>query len=288
MDRDGRPMAGRGVSTPYEDVLDPDFLARTDDLIAALTPAIPHGGGGELQWIFYGSRVTGTANGTSDLDLMAIHPRHEIAPFRISASLGNTPVTVYCLSWLDLLADGKARTFGGYFSLKLLSPFVCRPTTGNAPAMRTVAHFLAPFAASWTQAVGARTSAQVLADAHLAFLRLYPDAEGYIAANLRRSETGHRRLRQQARVVAEAFASVGYLDRRGADCYQYHPGAELTDPGREAASAAARFWAFGAVSHDADFTFPDHYRRKAQSKATPAERASVRDVLRTISTGTDA
>ena len=273
------------MSDHDEGVLDPAFLSRVDDIIAGLTPVVSPVGGTDVQWIFYGSQVAGTSTSTSDLDVMALHDRPEVPPCRISASFGVVPVTVYALSRGDLLADGRDRSFGGYFALKLLEPFVCRPRTGDAVAMQALTHFLAPFTASWAPAA-ARTSDQLLADALLAFLRLYPDADGYVAAQLGRPDPGRSRWRRQARLLTDAYTSAGYLHRLGDDSYRYRPGVGLADPDRAAAAAAARFWAFGAVCHDADHTFPDRYRSKAESKAAGAQRRSVRDQLRSQPAGT--
>jgi hypothetical protein len=270
---------------PYEALADPAFLMATRSLVEHLTASVRKRVGGRKHWIFYGSRVTGTASRNSDVDVIVSH-RGEQPPTRVDAAVDGSPVTIYCVSRNDLLADGYERAFGGYFSLKLFSPFVCWPTGPEPALLGAMAGFLAPFAAATAPAGAARSADQILADAYLAFLHLYPDFDGYVASSLRPPVRVSRLWRRQASVLREAFQAAGYICRTDQGSYRYTARSVLADPDRAGAAAAARFWAFGAVCHRADFAFPEQYRRKALGKASAAEREAVRRLLGRISEGT--
>ncbi|GAA4896176.1 hypothetical protein [Streptomonospora salina] len=224
--------------------------------------------------MFYGSRPLGTQKPGSDLDALLVLDETNQLPHRRSATWRQIPVTVYVLARADLYSDGSDRGYGGYFALKLFGPFVT-DSPSEEPALRTlVADFLAPLghavAKRWGQSVW--TADQLLAHGHLAFLELYPDAASYLARHHR-----HRNLflgvwaHQRAAYLA-ALEAGGHIHRAGEGLWRYDAGSSIDGFARQRSRCAARFWAWGAVFHDADPGFPDHYFHKADAAATRGQQ----------------
>lgn len=282
-------MAGK-VSPVAGEAIDPRFVGRMPELIKALAPRVTDVPEDGRQWVFYGSMPQGTAGGGSDIDALLLHDGGaEHPPQRRSATWEARPVTIYVLSHQDVAADGLERRFGGYFSLKLFSPFVTdRPGLDSALAAIT-AGFLGPLAE--LRAADSDESDysgdQLLAHAHLAFLDLYPDFAGYIARLLRDLEQRSRIWSQQRCTYVDALHSAGYITHQPQGRWSYTGLHRIADPGRERARCAARFWAFGAVCHGADARFPDVYFEKANGHASEQEQAEARHLLQRLTRGGD-
>ncbi len=272
------------MNGPYRDLAAPEFLASMPRLAHALDHAIPPSRGQERAWVVYGSRVTGMATAGSDVDVLLLHDDEERPPARVGARHDGAPVSVYVLPWSAFLADGEHRAYGGYFALKLFSPFVCTRPGRVADLLGVVARFLGPLAARQAACAGAaeRTRHQVLADSYLAFLDLYPDFDSYTARALTEPLLGSPVWLRQAQVMVDAYEAAGIVRPVRAGRYVYTDPPTVHDWNHERAIAAARFWAFGAVCHGADAGFPDHYRDKARSRTTSLHRHRVVEAIRRI------
>lgn len=280
-------MAGK-VSPVAGEAIDPRFVDRMPELIKALAPRVADVPEGGRQWVFYGSMPQGTAGGGSDVDALLLHDGGaEHPPQRRSATWEARSVTIYVLSHQDVAADGLDRRFGGYFSLKLFSPFVTdRPGLDSALAA-TTAGFLGPLAELRAADIDGSdySGDQLLAHAHLAFLDLYPDFAGYLARLLRAPEQRSRIWSQQRRTYVHALHSAGYITQQSQGRWGYTGLHRIVDPTRERARCAARFWAFGAVCHGADPRFPDVYSEKAHGHASKQEQAGARRLLHRLAKG---
>jgi hypothetical protein len=272
------------VTGLYRDLAAPDFLADLPRLADALDQAVPAMHGQERTWVVYGSRVTGTATASSDIDVLMLHDDEERPPARVDARHDGAPVTVYALPWSALRVDGEHRAYGGYFALKLFSPFVCTRPGRDPDLLDVVARFLGPLAAHQAGCAGVseRTRHQVLADSYLAFLDLHPDFDSYTARALAEPLLGSPVWLRQAQVMVDAYDAAGIIRPVRAGRYVYADAATVADWDHERAIAAARFWAFGAVCHGADAGFPDHYRDKARSRTTSLHRRRMVEAIRRI------
>ncbi|NJP34163.1 hypothetical protein [Micromonospora thermarum] len=275
------------MSGPYRDLAAGSFLdeiPRLIDTLSAATDSVP---AEDRVWVFYGSRVTGVTTATSDFDVLMLHRHDEVPPTRVDATYRDAPVTVYSLSRSALCRDGQDRAYGGYFALKLFSPFVCTPADYATELLTSVARFLAPLAADVAGRIDAitRTRHQILADSYLAFLDLYPDFDSYVARVLAGPVLASPLWRRQAQVVVDAYEQARMIDCASDGRYTYSGQATIGDLRHERAIAAARFWAFGAVCHGSDFRFPDLYRDKARQHATVGQRQRVYESLQRISRG---
>ena len=276
------------MTGPYRDLADRTFLAELPHLAAALDRDVPVPPGQEPDWVIYGSRVTGAATATSDIDVLMLHHDELAPPTRIDAHYNGVPVTVYALPWSALQADGEHRAYGGYFALKLFSPFVRTRPGSAADLLSVVARFLGPLAArqAGCEAATERTRHQVLADSYLAFLDLHPDFDSYTARALTEPLLASPVWLRQAQVIVDAYEAADVIRPvPAAGRYVYADTATVDDWSQERAIAAARFWAFGAVCHGADARFPDHYRTKARSRTTALHRKRVVEEIRRIAGG---
>jgi hypothetical protein len=273
------------VSGPYDDLVEQHLLDELPQLVKELS-AVTGLPGKDRVWVVYGSHVTGSTTAASDFDVMVLHRDEDRPPTRFDGAYGGAPVTIYALPWSALHADGEDRAYGGYFALKLFSPFVCSHADRYTELMASVAHFLAPMAAyiATRRVATERTRHQILADSYLAFLTIYPDFDSYAARSLHEPMLASALWLRQAQVVVDAYEKAHLIKPVGTNRYVYcTPTSE--DICHERAIAAARFWAFGAVCHGADPTFPDRYRSKARQRTTPAQRRRVRTSLQRISHG---
>lgn len=278
------------MSGPYRDLAAESFLdeiPRLIDTVGAATDSVP---ADDRVWVFYGSRVTGAATPTSDFDVMMLHRQDEVPPTRVDATYCDAPVTVYSLPRSALCRDGQDRAYGGYFALKLFSPFICTPANYAAELLTSVARFLAPLAADVAGRLDAtsRTRHQILADSYLAFLGLYPDFDSYVARALEGPMLASPLWRRQAQVVVDAYERAQMIECAADGRYTYSRQATIGNLRHERAIAAARFWAFGAVCHGSDFRFPDLYRDKARRRTTVGQRHRTYESLQRISRGRSA
>ncbi|NJP68157.1 hypothetical protein [Streptomyces spiramenti] len=259
--------------------LDADFLDRLPELISAVSPQtadLPEAG---RTWVVHGSAPLGQARPGGDIDVLLLLPGPLDAPtpHRRIARRGRTPVTVHVLTFGDLADDGSARRFGGYFSLRLFTPFVADGAIPVPALAMATARFLGPLARAVTVrgVPGPWNSDQVLAHGYLAFLDLYPDYAGYLA----RLAADRGRWREvwshQRDVYVEALRRTGHTAPVAGGGWRYTGLSPVTDPLRERARCVARFWALGATCHGADAGFPDAYFRSVDERATRREQAAA-------------
>jgi hypothetical protein len=266
----------------------PQFVNRIPELIAALSPSVVDVPREGRVWAFYGSMPQGVAQKGSDVDVLLLHDGDSrLTPHRRSGSWGSVPATIYVLSRRDFQDDGTQRRFGGYFSLKLFSPFVTNRPEVEADLSMSTARFLGPL----SRLVVARqhhtcwTQDQLVAHAYLAFLDFYPDFAGYLARSLRDPALLGRVWEHQRRVHVDALQSADYITPAEGGLWRYTSLAPIDDLERERSRCTARFWAFGAVCHEADPGFPDSYFGKTDSHASGQVQAATFSFLRAIAAG---
>jgi len=265
--------------------IDPCFVERVPAAVAALSPTVADVPTANRQWVFYGSVPIGASGDGSDLDAMLLYQGEPpMAPHRRSVTWGSVPVTLYVLSYDCLFEDGAQRRFGGYFSLKLLRPYVSdRPTLDGGLAELT-ARFLGPFSEALAASCPRSSwdADELLAHAHLASLYLYPHAAGYLARLMRDPSLFTRVWRHESQVHVSALESAGLIRHTTADHWIYTRRVAIPDLDREQARCAARFWGFGSTCHASGPDFPDAYFLKTEQLASPDEQRAAVKFLHTL------
>lgn len=270
-----------------DDAIIPGFVSQIPEVIATLSGTVQDVTRSGRRWVFYGSVPLGADHKDSDLDALLLHDQPDLQPHRRTAAWNRRPVTVYVLSWNDLVDDGRRRRFGGYYALKLLSPFVA----DQRDVEDTLAGLPAGFLGPWSHMVAAQqsdaahwSSDQLLAHAYLAFLDLYPDFAGYFARLLRDPVLLAQVWRHQRRVHIAALAREGFITAAEQSRWRYTGIASIADSHRERSRCTARFWAFGSVCHG-DAQFPDFYFTKTDAHASHREQWTARELLCGVADG---
>ncbi|GAB4087307.1 hypothetical protein GCM10028784_39370 [Myceligenerans cantabricum] len=272
--------------------IDQTFIDQIPSIVEALLGDVEDVPLARRQWVFYGSLPLGAGRGSSDLDAFLLHDGGSgHAAHRRDGTWGSTPVTIYVLSHDELADDGRTGRFGGYFALKLFSPFVSTGRESESDLADATARFLGPLSASVADGLstGPRswTSDQLLGQAYLAFLDLYPDFAGYIARLFRDAALTSRVWAYQRRIHVAALRGSGQIVPAGDGLWRYST-SPVADPDRYRSHCTARFWAFGAVCHDADPSFPDLYFGKTDAHAPQTEQERARSCLYEIAAGRGA
>ncbi|NJQ07907.1 hypothetical protein [Streptomyces lonarensis] len=259
--------------------LDADVLDRLPEFVAAVSPRmadLPEVG---RTWVVHGGAPLGGARPGGGIDALLLLPGPVDAPtpHRRSVRWGRTPVTVHVLTFGDLADDGAPRRFGGYFSLRLFTPFVAEGAIPAPALAMATARFLGPLARAVTVrgVPGPWNADQILAHGYLAYLDLYPDHAGALAAATADRERWRAMWAHQRDVHVEALRRTGHIAPVADGRWRYTGLAPVTDPLRERARCVARFWALGATCHGADAGFPEAYFRSVDERATRREQAAA-------------
>lgn len=266
------------------EVFDTEFVSVMPELAAELSGGIADIPDRGKQWVFYGSQPLGATRPDSDVDALLLHDIGGIPPHRRGMTWQGVPVTIYVITRDDLAQDGLSRRFGGYFALKLFSPFIATQPEYANTFTRATAQFLGPFsyalAEHWNN--DRWTASQIIAHAHLAFIDLYPGAASYFARILRNFELLNRVWRYQTTVHVEALRSAGQITSARDGLWRYTGNTAVADLARERARCIARFWAFGAICHDSDLGFPDLYFDKADARVPHHEQDEAQLFLQDV------
>lgn len=239
-----------------------NFVARAT---AHLASEISVKGKGKGFWVCYGSFVLNQQTPESDLDLLYIHTQ-QTAVRRLQSSFEGYPVTIYLLSKNDFVSDGRQRTFGGYFSGKVLNPHVMFLASQKDKGM--VAEVGGAFIGSFAAAMAAKqgrdiaTKANIAADSVLARFQLCPWYQSYFLRYYIFPDF-QRLWRRMAEIITLSFLKERIIARSGNGFrYRYTPSEEWLQ--ENTLAAVARFWALGSSLHGGMPDFPAFYIQKAK------------------------
>jgi hypothetical protein len=216
-------------------------------------------------WVCYGSFVLNQQTPKSDIDLLYIHVQ-PTAVRRIQSSFEGHPVTIYSLNRNDFVNDGKNRTFGGYFSGKVLNPhvmFLASQEDENM-IMEVGGSFIGPLSAAMAAKRKRNTasSANLVADSVLARIHLCPWYKSYFLRYY--ISTNFQQLwERMAEVTTLFFLKAGIVVQNG-DEFRYQCTSLKEDLHESTLAAVARFWALGSSLHGGMPDFPAFYMQKAE------------------------
>lgn len=233
-------------------------------------------------WVCYGSFALGQQNSQSDLDILLVHNDAK-PPARVQSSFRDHPVTIYTLSLSDFVADGRERRFGGYFSGKILNPFVIFGENPSASqvAMKAIGDFIGPFAATIAKDLGRETAMtdQLVADCVLAYLQLCPAYKAYFLRYYT-STIFNAIWHRMGEVLSSALKIAGTVTQLGSGLYEYGRPFVREEYRQQLVACVARFWAFGSCCHSCNHSFPDYYFQKAQSYINDGREVQCAEMLK--------
>jgi len=216
-------------------------------------------------WVCYGSFALNQHTPESDLDLLFVH-QETTRPTRIQARHQDHPVTIYSLPLSEFVADGTQRRYGGYFSAKLLNPFVV--FGGSNDSVNTVSEvfggFIGSFAATIAKEHGREigTRDNIVADSILAYLRLCPSYRAYFLRYYVSPNFGEIWNRMKI-VIPDALTKAQATTILARDRFEYCSAFSPEQFHLQLVACVARFWAFGSCCHGCNISFPDYYIQKA-------------------------
>lgn len=218
-------------------------------------------------WICYGSFALNQQTPESDVDLLFVHQTPSL-PTRVQARYLDHPVTIYSLPLREFLADGIQRHYGGYFSGKLLNPFV---VFGGSPdslnnVTKVMGGFIGGFAATIAKEHGREigTRENIVADCILAYLRLCPSYKAYFLRYYVSPNFGEI-WNSMKNVIPDALTTAQVTTMLTKDRFEYCSPFSVEEFHVQLVSCVARFWAFGSCCHGCNINFPDYYLQKAIS-----------------------
>lgn len=216
-------------------------------------------------WVCYGSFVLNRQTSESDLDLLCIHNR-SVSIRRIQSSFEGYPVTVYSLCKNDFASDGEARLFGGYFSGKVLNPYVAFLATQEDEdfIMKAAGQFIGYFAAVMAEQQGRRnaTRTNLVADSVLARFHLCPWYQSYFLRYYTASNFSEL-WRHMEEVIPLMFVKAKAVIQNGS-VFEYQRIPSKTELHMESIKVIARFWALGSCLHGQLPDFPNYYIQKTE------------------------
>lgn len=216
-------------------------------------------------WICYGSFVLNQQTAESDVDLLFVHQTSN-HPVRLQARYKDHPVTIYSLPFREFVADGDKRRYGGYFSGKLLNPFVVFGGSRDSVNIATevmggfIGSFAATIAKEHNREIGTREN--IVADSILAYLRLCPSYRAYFLRYYVSPNFGEIWDRMKV-VIPDALAKAQNTTMLAKDRFEYCSSFSPEQFHLQLVACIARFWAFGSCCHGCNASFPDYYIQKA-------------------------
>ncbi len=210
--------------------------------------------GAESYWVGYGSLVINGLTPKSDVDLLLITKSGDFKPYRVQEAYNNRPITVYVLTEKDLLADGNEQIYGGYFTGKLLSPFILHG--GDAEVLEEIYSSVHSFVNRLSYApVELDTAPGKLIRIYLTrYMQVCPWYKSYILKyiqTLGMQQAVHLLTKHYNR-INETRANQDVINMNSDELHCH------------VLRLVARFWSYGAIEHQNNYKFSDYYFDKAE------------------------
>lgn len=216
-------------------------------------------------WVCYGSFVLNQQTPQSDLDLLLVH-QIPSSPIRVQARYKDHPVTIYSLPQREFMADGNQRRYGGYFSGKLLNPFVVLSGSQESSNIsnKVMGGFIGEFAATIAKEHGRKIGnrSNIVADCVLAYLRLCPHYKAYFLRYYI-SQNFEAIWQHMKIVIPEALVQAAIMKKISENKFEYLSVLSPEEFHLQLMTSVARFWSFGSCCHGCNANFPDFYFQKA-------------------------
>jgi hypothetical protein len=216
-------------------------------------------------WVCYGSFVLNQQTPESDLDLLCIHNQTRVIQ-RIQSSFEGHSVTIYLLNKNDFISDGRQQLLGGYFSGKVLNPYVTflAPQRDKDIVVGVGGAFIGPFAAAIAKKQGREiaTRTNLVADSVLARFYLCPWYRSYFLRYYI-APIFPRLWEKMKETITLSFLESGTV-RRDSGGFRYCHTPSNEELHEKTIAAVARFWALGSSLHGGMPNFPVFYIQKAE------------------------
>ena len=228
-------------------------------------------------WVCYGSFVLNLQSEKSDLDLLYVHSGTNPVS-RIGSDFEKHPVTIYSLSKDDFIDDGSQKRFGGYFSGKVLNPYIVISEKEDDAdlVLRVAGEFIADFAA----AIGGQrrskpsTPANLVADTVLARFQLCPWYSNYFMRYYTYPNFSGLWKRMEEVIPLSLIAAKKVASNKNGFIYIDPPGKNSVHV--DFVKSIAKFWSIGSHLHNSPH-FLDTYIQK--SKQYCSNRKALKQMI---------
>lgn len=219
----------------------------------------------QTYWIVYGSTAINGLTDASDVDLLLVLKQGDFKPYRVQENFNGRPITVYVLTENELLSDGTAQAYGGYFTGKLLSPFVaygCDQKTLDS-LYRSINAFMCTL--SVVPLKNEVSSSELVREYIVRYLKVCPWYKTYLLKFVKTLgiDDALQLLSKHYTNIHAAKSDKQYVPK---DSEELH---------RHVLRLVARFWSYGAIEHGNKFTFADFYFDKAEQTSVVLDPESV-------------
>ena len=217
-------------------------------------------------WVCYGSFVLNLQNEKSDLDLLYVHTETN-PPSRIESNYETHPITIYSLSSGDLMDDGNQKRFGGYFSGKVLNPYIVISKDEKNDAnlvLRVAGKFISGFAADIGKQRRSKlsTQANLVADTILARFRLCPWYSNYFMRYYTHPDFAKLWTRMEEVIPLSLIAANKIAPQKNGFVY-IDPLSE-DDVHVNLVRSIAKFWSIGSYLHNSPHFLDDYIKKSEQ------------------------
>ncbi len=217
-------------------------------------------------WIVYGSVAINGLTPTSDIDILLVQKSVGLShPRRVQESYQGRPVTVYVIAENDLILDGIEQKFGGYFTGKLLSPFIVYGCD-NKSLMRmykSISIFMSKLSNEPLEAQA--EPLHITREYIQRYLTVCPWYRSYLIKFIKTIGLNK----------AIGILSLHYVNiHRSVSTKQQKP-LSKEELYKHTLRLVARFWSYGAIEHGNDYCFSDYYFDKAERTASSLDPEGV-------------
>lgn len=238
-----------------------DFVSRAIDKISLEKEFISKK---RTFWVCYGSFILNLQNEKSDLDLLYVHSETN-QPSRVESHYEAHPITIYSISSGDFVDDGNKKRFGGYFSGKVLNPYVIfsKKEENINLLLKTAGEFIADFAAD----IGSRriskisTPANLVADTILARFQLCPWYANYFTRYYTHPDFAKLWKRMEEIIPYSLVIAKKVIPNKNGFIYINQSDKDVIHA--DLVKSIARFWSVGNCFHGSPY-FLDNYIEKSK------------------------